>query len=70
MKICIMIKISLKFVPKGPKDNNLALVQIIIGSNADPINWRIYAALGGDDLTHLPLVPHQCVSDSSQHWFR
>ena len=25
-KICILIKISLKFVPKGPIDNNPALV--------------------------------------------
>ena len=25
-KFCILIKISLKFVPKGPIDNNLALV--------------------------------------------
>ena len=25
---CILIKISLKFVPKGPIDNNPALVQI------------------------------------------
>ena len=28
-KICILIKISLKFVPKGPIDNNPALVQIM-----------------------------------------
>ena len=21
-------------------------------------------------LTHLPLVPHICVSESAQHWFR
>ena len=26
-KFCILIKISLKFVPKGPIDNNPALVQ-------------------------------------------
>ena len=25
-KFCILIKISLKFVPKGPTDNNPALV--------------------------------------------
>ena len=24
--------------------------QTIIWTNADPIHWRIYAALGGDDL--------------------
>ena len=28
-KFCILIKISLKFVPKGPIDNNLVLVQIM-----------------------------------------
>ena len=28
-KFCILIKISLKFVPRGPIDNNLALVQIM-----------------------------------------
>ena len=50
------IKISLKFVPKGPIDNNPALVQIMawrrigIWTNADPIHWRIHAALGGDEL--------------------
>ena len=25
--------------------------QAIIWTNADPINWRIYATLGGDELT-------------------
>ena len=54
---------SLKFVPKGPIDNNPALVldnglapnrrQAIIWTNADSIHWRIYAALGWDELTHL-----------------
>ena len=33
-------------------DNGLALPrQAIIWSNADPIHWRIYAALAGDELT-------------------
>ena len=33
-------------------DNGLALCrrQAIIWINADPIHWRIYAALGGDEL--------------------
>ena len=41
-----------KFVPKGPidnspADNGLAPIrrQAIIWTNADPIHWRIYAAL-------------------------
>ena len=29
-KFCIMIKISLKFVPKSQIDNNAALVQIMV----------------------------------------
>ena len=54
-----MIKLSLKFVPKGPIDNNTALVHImtwvqnrpqaIIWNNADLIHWCIYAALEGDE---------------------
>ena len=59
-KFCILIKISLEFVPKGPIDNNPVFVQLmawrigdkaIIWTNADPIHWRIYVALGGDELT-------------------
>ena len=52
--ICILIKISLKFVPKGPIDNKAAMVQVmawhrkaITWTNADPIHWCIFAALGG-----------------------
>ena len=30
--------------------------QAIIWTNANPIHWRIYAALGGDELTHLFLA--------------
>ena len=48
------IKISLKFVPKGPIGlvNGLASNrrQAIVWTNAHPIHWRIYAALGGDDI--------------------
>ena len=57
-KFCILInliRISLKFVFKGPIDNNPSLVQImywcrigaIIWTNADPIHWRIYSVLWG-----------------------
>ena len=48
------------FVPKGPFDNKSILVQVIawaphrcqaiIWNNADPVHWRIYAALGGCEL--------------------
>ena len=58
--LCILIKISLKFVPKGPLDNNLdwfdnglAAIrpQAIIWTNAGPIHWRIYVALWRGELT-------------------
>ena len=55
-KVRILNKISPRFVPEGRINNNPALVQImtrrrrvIIWTNADPILWRIYAALGGDE---------------------
>ena len=55
----IPIRISLKFVPVNPIDNKPALVQVMACSatsqylnqcwlawtNADPIQWRMYAAL-------------------------
>ena len=56
----ILVKISLKFVLKDLIDNNPALGldnglasnrrQAIIWTNANPIHWRMYAALGGDEL--------------------
>ena len=53
-----LILISLKFAPQGPVDNNPALVQItawrrqaVIWTNAALIHRRIYAALGGDEIT-------------------
>ena len=57
-KFCILIRISLKFVPKGPNDklqyvsfgSGAGLVpnrrQAIVWSNADPIHRRIQAAVG------------------------
>ena len=58
---CILIKSSLKFVPKGPVDNNPSLVQIMAWRRIDgnplsePILTRFttYAALGGDELTEF-----------------
>ena len=53
------IQISLWFVPKGPikqasigSDNGLATsrLQVITSTNSDPVHWRIYPALGGDEL--------------------
>ena len=48
-KFCILIRISLKFVPtEGPISNKSAnRRQAIFWTNADPVHWHIYAALGG-----------------------
>ena len=60
-KFSNLTKISLKFVPKGPIDNNPTIGldnglapnrrQAITWTNGDPIRRRIYAALGGDVLS-------------------
>ena len=58
---CILIKISLKFVPKGQVDNNPALIQIMAWRRIDgnPLSepmltrFTTYAALGGDELTEF-----------------
>ena len=53
-------QISLKFVLRSPIDNKPALVQVmtwrnrqqaITWNNDDLVDWRIYAALGGEELT-------------------
>ena len=59
-QFCFFIKISLKFVPKSPIDNNPALVKIMawhrIGDKplSEPMltyfHWRIYVALWGKEL--------------------
>ena len=54
-KFCILIRISLEFVPKDPIKRGIGLDnglvpnrrQAIIWTNADSIHGRIYAALGG-----------------------
>ena len=60
------IKISQRFIPNSPfsnipacgSDNGLAPTRrlAIIWTNADLIQWRIYAALGGNELadSHQP----------------
>ena len=50
---------ELNFVAKGPIDTMWASVQVMAWhrpgdkplSNADPVHWRIYAALGGDEFS-------------------
>ena len=58
-KFCNLIKFPPSFVTEGPMtitqrclDNGLVPNRrlAIIWTDADPIHWRIYAALGGDEL--------------------
>ena len=75
-KICILIQILLKVVPKVPIEIGLDngsvtnMQQAIICTNADPIFWCIYAALGGDELKcHLLLSePHHSKITKDQIW--
>ena len=47
--------------------NNTALVYLaIISTNADLINWRIYGALGGDELTQGGML-HTCFGKLGHH---
>ena len=59
--VWILIKISLKFVPKGPINNIPTSVQVraapnrrqaIIWTNDDLIYWHIYASLGFEELLY------------------
>ena len=74
-KFCILIIISLKLVPKGPiigLHNGLVpnRQQAIIWTNVDPIHWRIYMALGGDELIGIIVI--FCIGthlvSSKQYW--
>ena len=49
---CILIQISLKFVPKGPSNNKGSIDSgnALVPTNVYPSHWRIYTALGGDEL--------------------
>ena len=58
-KFCNLIVILLKFVPKGPNQQEVSVSsgnglppnsrQAITWTNTDPVRWRIYAALRGDE---------------------
>ena len=68
--VWISIKISLKFVPKGPIDNKPVLFfcnglapnrrQAITYTNVDPVDWHIYGALVWDELKELIILPTKC----------
>ena len=76
-EVQILIKMSLKFIGKGSIDNMASIGsdngsapnrrRAIIWAYADPIHWRIYAALGWDEVTHLGLVTHTCVCEPSYY---
>ena len=50
--VTISSKVSLKFVPKGPINNNPALIQIMALRRQD--HRRIYASLGLNELITHP----------------
>ena len=69
--VSVLIKISLKFVPKGPINNIPALVQIMAwrhpGNKPSSlpmmlVNWLVYVSLGLNELTHWGRVTHICIS--------
>ena len=70
--VCILIKISLKFVPKGPINNIPALVQIMAWrrSGVKPLSEPMMVSL----LTHIYVTRPQWVntlrSTLFQYWFR
>ena len=44
--------------------------QAIIWTNADPIHWRIYAALGGDELMTMMLDQFTDMKFLSDYWLQ
>ena len=60
-KVWILIKISMKFVPKGPINNIPALVQIMA---CWFVYWRIYASRGLNELRLSDAI------DLGQYWSR
>ena len=78
----IPIKISLKFVPKGPINNIPALVQIMLGTNQAAshylnqwwlVYWRIYASVGLNELRHGSVMTSikimGCNNSSMTRWW-
>ena len=76
----IPIRISLHFVPKSPINNKPAFVQVMAWRRTGnkplpelmltPVYWRIYAALGGDEL--ITSDNGLCLTQPSYHnqcWF-
>ena len=59
----------MKFVSRSPIDNESALVQVMAWcrtgdkTNVDSVHWRIYAALGEDELIHWPIGDVEVMSE-------
>ena len=72
----ISLRISLKFVPKGPINNIPALVQIMAWRRSgdktlpEAMVVRLYASLGLNELTHCGLVMPYGNIDLGRHWLR
>ena len=65
--VCILIRIAPKFAPEGPNSGNGLAPnwrQAITWTNAYPDHWRIYAALGGDELIFI----EQYDADNGNHF--
>ena len=64
-KFCILLQISLKFVPKGPVDSKPVLVGEMAGHPtgkkplSEPVYWWMYATLGENELIHW--IPNKIV---------
>ena len=74
-------RVSLKFVPKGPIDNKLSLIHIMVWRQTDTNSgiiwnngglgcWHIYASFVLNDATHWGLMTHICGRELGHHWFK
>ena len=59
---------SLVIIILGPGNNTHFIQSATAWTNDD--HWSDMATLGSKELTHLPLVPHICVNEMGQHWFK
>ena len=66
--VIISMKISLKFVPKGPINNIPALVQIM--TRRRPGDKPLSEAMMASLLTHICVTRPQWVNENGHHWFK
>ena len=67
-KFCVLIKISLKCVPKGPNDSSQALVQIMACRlfGAWLSSWTHICGIRGDELQQINTVPSEILAVTFQ----